>query len=363
MSQPRRSKRRRVAEDDEVAEALESSPPAPEAAELAADGDSQPQEDAPAAEEDDSGWAPADDPSFPLDPVSHSFSYYSDVPPPCRTEEVTLGVDEAGRGPVLGPMVYACAYMPSSRKEDLKGIGFADSKTLTDPERVALFKELREKNGDWIGWANTVCSPKDISNAMLQRSKYNLNALAHDTTIALIRGVIDRGVRVSEVFIDTVGPPDTYQQKLSRIFPGISITVSKKADSLYPVVSAASICAKVPRDRILARWSFAEPGLDAVASRKFGSGYPGDPNTVAWLARHMDPVFGYPILLRFSWSTCDRLLEEKAINVVWPDYENAEEGIPSITQFFQPGAAKDKVAEHPKYFKDMKLKRVENLFG
>jgi ribonuclease H2 subunit A len=66
----------------------------------------------------------------------------------------------------------------------------------------------------------------------------------------------------------------TYQAKLCRIFPGIEITVAKKADSTYPIVSAASIVAKVTRDAILKNWSFAEPNLSATIGQAFGSGYP-----------------------------------------------------------------------------------------
>ena len=63
-----------------------------------------------------------------------------------------------------------------------------------------------------------------------------------------------------------------FQQKLSQIFPELKITVEKKADALYPVVSAASICAKVSRDRALKAWRFQE-GIEAT-SEDFGSGYP-----------------------------------------------------------------------------------------
>lgn len=73
--------------------------------------------------------------------------------------------------------------------------------------------------------------------------------------------------------MDTVGPPDKYENILSRAFPGLSITVTKKADSLFPIVSAASICAKVLRDHALYNWQFKENNL--TPSRTFGSGYPG----------------------------------------------------------------------------------------
>lgn len=77
-----------------------------------------------------------------------------------------------------------------------------------------------------------------------------------------------------QIYVDTVGPPSSYQAKLCRVFPGIDITVAKKADSTYPIVSAASIVAKVTRDAILKNWAFAEPNLSGTISQTFGSGYP-----------------------------------------------------------------------------------------
>ena len=93
---------------------------------------------------------------------------------------------------------------------------------------------------------------------MYRRGKYNLNTMSHDTAIGLINKAIEAGVRVAEVYVDTVGPPDKYQAKLEGLFPELKIIVAKKADSLYPCVSAASICAKVARDKALGEWKFSE---------------------------------------------------------------------------------------------------------
>ena len=67
---------------------------------------------------------------------------------------------------------------------------------------------------------------------------------------------------------------------------------TQQADSTYPIVSAASICAKVVRDRVVHHWRVAERNI--AISRKFGSGYPGDPTTKAWLQNHFSPIFGFP---------------------------------------------------------------------
>ncbi|KAJ3088898.1 Ribonuclease H2 subunit A [Quaeritorhiza haematococci] len=260
---------------------------------------------------------------IPSTPLTDSYSHHSNVPDCCKgNEPVILGVDEAGRGPVLGPMVYALAYVPKSRSVELKETGVDDSKGLTEEQRSNLFGKLQSLH-DWVGWAARVLSPKDISTSMLRKAKYNLNALAHDTTVDLIRQTLQRGVNVQEIYIDTVGPPEAYQTKLQGIFPGINITVAKKADSLYPVVSAASICAKVTRDEILNNWKFVESGMEEI-SREFGSGYPSDPNTTRWLKKSLHPLFGYPQIVRFSWSTCENILEKSAVTVKWDEHDEGE---------------------------------------
>ncbi|KAG8493380.1 hypothetical protein CXB51_010810 [Gossypium anomalum] len=233
-----------------------------------------------------------------------------------------MGIDEAGRGPVLGPMVYGCLYCARSYQKTLATLNFADSKTLKEEKREELFENL--KADDSIGWSVDVIDPRELSAKMLKKNKVNLNEISHDSAIGLINRVLNMGVLLTEilleysdqskgitrlmkengglVYLDTVGDADKYRIKLSERFPSIKFVVAKKADSLYPVVSGASIVAKVTRDRALREWVLEETSENM--HRSFGSGYPGDPETKAWLAHHKHSIFGFPTLVRFSWGTC-----------------------------------------------------------
>ncbi|CAJ0767240.1 22543_t:CDS:2, partial [Entrophospora sp. SA101] len=253
-------------------------------------------------------------PSVNDTPLTSSYTYHSPKPAFLLSDNnkdvpCVLGVDEAGRGPVLGPMVYGVCYCPISKYSEISKLGFVNSKTLKEGQREDHF-QLIQSNNDIISWSVRVLSPQDISWNMLKLDKHNLNAQAHETTIQLIQQVLDQGVNLTEIYVDTVGPPDSYQKKLSSNFPSINITVSKKADSKYPIVSAASICAKVTRDHILKKWKFIEK---TIISTKFGSGYP----SVNWLENNIDSVFGFPNIIRFSWATCEMILNKKAISVTW----------------------------------------------
>uniref|UniRef100_A0A9L0SNW5 Ribonuclease n=1 Tax=Equus caballus TaxID=9796 RepID=A0A9L0SNW5_HORSE len=258
----------------------------------------------------------------------------SPVPAVCRKQPCALGVDEAGRGPVL------------------------DSKTLSESERDRLFARMKE-DGDFVGWALDVLSPNLISTSMLGRVKYNLNSLSHDTAAGLVQYALDQGVKVAQVFVDTVGMPETYQQRLQQRFPGIEVTVKAKADSLYPVVSAASICAKVARDQAVKNWKFVEKLQDSDTD--YGSGYPNDPKTKAWLRRHVEPVFGFPQFVRFSWRTAQSILEKEAEDVVWDDsVAEDQEGVGRITAYFDEGLRSRTRLPH-RYFQERGLAPAATL--
>ena len=86
------------------------------------------------------------------------------------------------------------------------------------------------------------------------------------------------------------------------------------------MVSAASVAAKVRRDRGMRGWAFVEHGGEVAEegggfSRVFGSGYPSDPKTVKWLEGSVDRVFGFPSAVRFSWRNARDLLKREAAEV------------------------------------------------
>lgn len=276
-----------------------------------------------------------------------------------------LGVDEAGRGPVLGPMVYGIFYLPLELSDPLlrQQHHFDDSKVLTPAVRSSLMQTLctppsssedddnNDSNNDsknklytHCGWATTALSAQAISAGMLRpAATYNLNAQAMDATVDLIKGTFARGVNVKEIYVDTIGQPAAYQKKLERIFPAVKITVAKKADSLYPCVSAASVCAKVTRDaclEVLYRRHMVDDGggdggesngrqketEESASGMAWGSGYPSDARCVSWLRANMHPVFGWGPECRFSWGTAKDMIEAKGagVKVEWPVEEDGE---------------------------------------
>ena len=250
--------------------------------------------------------------------------------PPRR--RVVVGIDEAGRGPVLGPMVYACAFWELSLNA---GDGsremsqYDDSKQLAEARREELFR-LMERD-ERVGFGIRVHHARELSNKQLcGNGKINLNKISHDSCIDLVRAVMDAGggglFEVVEVYVDTVGPPEKYQAILERAFAGKGVekvVVRSKADSLFKVVSAASIAAKVSRDRILSAWRFDEPCVDASVPR--GSGYPSDPTTKAWLQSVFDPIFSFPGITRFSWQTVKTIIEDLGVEFVFAADEAEED--------------------------------------
>jgi len=243
----------------------------------------------------------------------------SHIPDVCKTEPCCLGIDEAGRGPVLGPMVYGICFCPISVKEKLANLGFADSKQLKESERDNLMKVI-EENHDFIGWSIKIISPTTISNDMLKRCRSSLNEISHNAAIELTKKSIADGADIKEMFVDTVGPAEKYQEKLSNIFPSVDVTVESKADAKFPCVSAASICAKVSRDRCI------------------------------------------PQFVRFSWSTASLITDKHSAPVKWEDDGDDEnsKGMAKMSSYFSVKKEKPQV-ERCTFFKDRHMVQCSEL--
>lgn len=204
------------------------------------------------------------------------------------------GVDESGRGCVLGPLAVAGVSVDSGSLRELADLGVKDSKLLSPSQRDSLFPEIKR-----------VCKrvevsripPKVIDRYVSRGKKYRrLNYLE---TIHMAK-VID-ALGVEEVFVDA---PDTNPKRFKSELAELltckpRIVAEHKADVNYAVVSAASIVAKVERDRDIAE--LRELHGD------FGSGYPSDPDTIAFLESWVKRKSSQPEFARKSWKTWDRI--------------------------------------------------------
>lgn len=229
--------------------------------------------------------------------------------------------------------MYAVFVCPERELAWLKENGANDSKQVTEERREEFFRAAIENRH--MGWRAKVLHPAYISSCMLRREKYNLNEISYDTVFGLIQSLLDRGIRISKSFVDTLGKAEKYEATLTSKFPGIKFTVRSKADALYPVVGAASIVAKVLRDTILrSKW-----GIEA-------SGYPGDPATLAWMRSNVDKFWGFPDVVRFSWSSCVNMMDQLCYRVQWCD-ESSESAESEKDKASRAGKRKNPKDAHP----------------
>eukprot|EP01138_Halocafeteria_seosinensis_P011092 gb/GECG01011329.1/.p1 GENE.gb/GECG01011329.1/~~gb/GECG01011329.1/.p1 ORF type:complete len:291 (+),score=49.44 gb/GECG01011329.1/:1-873(+) len=287
--------------------------------------------------------------------------YKSEIPSSCQNgQAVCLGIDEAGRGPVLGPMVYGAAYWPLEREKEMEDSSFDDSKALSPEQRKSLFENI--KNHPHVGYIILEIPPEEISSKMLRKIPYNLNAISHDTAIGLVEKALEDNVQVEKVYVDTVGDPSRYEKKLDEYFGGkIEFTVRKKADSLYKCVSAASICAKVTRDEAMEHWDKEHSIETKQGAAPYGSGYPSDPSTKEWLRQNVDAVFGFPSIVRFSWSTSRDLLADQAAACEWT-FNNDENSGSKISSFLgNSNCAYTKKHKKSGFLKRRKLNIVQEM--
>lgn len=206
--------------------------------------------------------------------------------------EVVVGIDEAGRGPVLGYMVYGALVAPRSVLQTMR---LKDSKVLTAVQRQELFMSIKKQG---LGYVYHCVHPDYITEMMMLKGT-SLNEISVACVLKILGEIRAKCRDVDTVYVDALGDCGKYKERLERHYP-YKFVVAEKADAKFPVVSGASIVAKVQRDMLV-----SEFGHD------LGSGYPSDPDTVQWLKRNVDAVFGFPPGVRYSWVTVKRMLGER----------------------------------------------------
>ncbi|MDI9644093.1 MAG: ribonuclease HII [Candidatus Verstraetearchaeota archaeon] len=199
------------------------------------------------------------------------------------------GIDEAGRGPVIGPMVIAGVLIKEEDIPKLIEKDVRDSKKLASRRRAALAQDILE-----IAEAHyvKVYSAEEID--ALRKSK-SLNRIEAEGMAEIIKKLLSQEAQLGSV--DVI--EERFGAEISRLVgENLVITSSHHAEDKYPAVSAASIIAKTTRDRLVAelRKEFGD----------FGSGYPSDPKTVAFI-RSAVSRGEIPPIIRKTWKTFTKI--------------------------------------------------------
>lgn len=211
---------------------------------------------------------------------------------------LVAGIDEAGRGCVIGPLVIAGVLIRKERMHLLAQLGVKDSKLLSPIKREALATEIVSLAEKYLF---VKLLPKEIDRAVESKRKlHKLNRLEAQTMMQIINAL-----KPDIAYVDAA---DVVEDRFKHhIQEGLTVKtkiVSKhKADKIYPVVSAASIMAKVERDKEIA--ALKEEYGD------FGSGYPKDQKTMHFLKQWLQTHDEYADCVRKSWKPAKLAKNEK----------------------------------------------------
>ncbi len=202
------------------------------------------------------------------------------------------GVDEAGKGSVLGPMVIAAVGIVS--EDALADLGVKDSKLLAQKERERLYSLIRKR----CRITTVKLDAQEIDRIRTQMTLNSAVARAHARAISRLSP--------SRAYVDACDVNIFRYAEMVRnnLDLECEIVSEHHADEKFPVVSAASIVAKVTRDRAIA----------ALAKKygEIGSGYPSDPVTIRYLTAYIEENRHPPAIARKSWKTVGAILAKRS---------------------------------------------------
>lgn len=220
---------------------------------------------------------------------------------------LTLGIDDAGRGPVIGPMILAGCLVDEKTEKEFKKLGIKDSKDLTQKRRE-LFEEKIKQSSETF--EIVLATPNDIEEKNKQGIKLNeFEALM----AAKIINKINKGYKKIKVVIDcpstTISKWTDYLKLKIKNLSNLEIICEHKADRNHVSVSAASILAKCVREKEIQK-------IRDLYGNEVGTGYPSDPLTCKFLEKNALKYKDKGIF-RKTWSSwqraCDNLKQNKLL--------------------------------------------------
>ncbi len=214
-----------------------------------------------------------------------------------RRWKMICGIDEAGRGPVIGPMVVAAIWMEEEDEKKLIDLGIRDSKKVGRQKREKLADYLKRK----FYYEMKVVKPEDIDAL---RQAMTMNELE-----AYIFANLANKRMASVYYIDAAS---ANEKKFEELFKknlkfDSMIVCEHEADVNYPIVSAASIIAKVERDRQI---KGIAKMLQSKLDMPLGSGYPSDKRTINFIKAWIKKYNELPPYTRHSWDTIRKIKNE-----------------------------------------------------
>lgn len=209
---------------------------------------------------------------------------------------IIAGIDEAGRGPCIGPMVLGIAVMHKSDESKLLEIGVKDSKQLAPDVRTRQSIQLKQC---LLEFGFEKIHAQELDELMDRKS---LNEIEAMKIASLLNGLKNKP---EVVFVDSPDViPKNFAVRIKKYLNFAPTIFSEhKADQNHPIVSAASVLAKVQRDR--------EIELLAEKHGELGSGYPHDEITINFLKKWLETNDSFPSFVRKKWLTNQRMLNEK----------------------------------------------------
>ena len=199
------------------------------------------------------------------------------------------GVDDAGRGSMIGPMVIAGISIEKKNIPKLRKLGVRDSKKLSPKKRELLYKEIINIVDDYHVIR---IPPKTIDKYVFEHNLNHLEAKKMAAVITHLKSEIS--------YVDSCDVNATrFGREISDLSNKSKVRSYHYADSRFVVVSAASIIAKVSRDRSIARLN---------KNYEFGSGYPSDKKSVNFVKKLVSAKKPLPSSVRKSWKPVQKIL-------------------------------------------------------